>query len=264
MALGEQLRNARKSKGLTQSEVASGTRMKVQIVNALEEEDFSGIAAPIYGKGFIKLYAEYVDLDPQPLIDEYMDDYVNPAQPPTAEAVDEAMRGASASDVPDMSSETPAETSEETPETYASQDEPDLFSRANTQYTEASSVQHPPPAPGLKRKAADYAGAAKEAWTAMFSKAAPAARKAADATVESFRRMVGFLRSRKWSIPKPSFPQAASKRVAVGIGIVFVVVLVASSLHSCLTRKGKPPPETKAQLRVDLRPATKPPEPFLD
>jgi len=71
MALGETLKEARKAKNLVPSEVAAKTRMKVQIVEALEAEDFDKIAAPIYGKGFIKLYAELVDLDPRPLIDEY-------------------------------------------------------------------------------------------------------------------------------------------------------------------------------------------------
>ena len=64
MALGEQLREAaHAARSLTASEVAAATRMKVQIVEAIEQEDFSKIAAPIYGKGFIKLYAEHVGLD---------------------------------------------------------------------------------------------------------------------------------------------------------------------------------------------------------
>jgi len=38
MALGEQLRAARLAKRMTPSDVASATRMKVQIVEALEQE----------------------------------------------------------------------------------------------------------------------------------------------------------------------------------------------------------------------------------
>ena len=64
MALGEQLRKARLERNLRPSEVAAATRMKVQIVEALEQEDFSKMAAPIYGKGFIRMYAEHVGLDP--------------------------------------------------------------------------------------------------------------------------------------------------------------------------------------------------------
>ncbi len=72
MSLGEKLCNARLAKKETTSQVAAATRMKVQIVEDLEKEDFRRLAAPIYAKGFIKLYAEHVGLDAKPLIDEYM------------------------------------------------------------------------------------------------------------------------------------------------------------------------------------------------
>ena len=52
--------------------------MKVQVVEAIEREDFSSIAAPIYSKGFIKLYAEYVGLDPKPLIDDFVNRFLSP------------------------------------------------------------------------------------------------------------------------------------------------------------------------------------------
>ncbi|MGQ9661735.1 MAG: helix-turn-helix domain-containing protein [Kiritimatiellia bacterium] len=71
VAIGEQLRKARIARGLTPSQVAVATRMKVQTVAAIEDEDFGRIAAPIYAKGFIKLYARCVGLDPGPLIEEY-------------------------------------------------------------------------------------------------------------------------------------------------------------------------------------------------
>ena len=72
MALGQQLHEARLARKETASQVAAATRMKVQIIEALETEDFSKIPAPIYGRGFIKLYAEHVGQDPQPMIQEYM------------------------------------------------------------------------------------------------------------------------------------------------------------------------------------------------
>jgi transcriptional regulator with XRE-family HTH domain len=69
---GSSLREAREAKGLSMSDVASSTHIKVQIIEDLEENDFSRIAAPIYGKGFIKLYAEFLGLEPQPLLDAYL------------------------------------------------------------------------------------------------------------------------------------------------------------------------------------------------
>ena len=75
MALGEILRNARIQKGLTPSDVAESTHMLVQIVESLEHEDFRRIAAPIYGRGFVKLYAELLELDSEPLISDFMNLY---------------------------------------------------------------------------------------------------------------------------------------------------------------------------------------------
>ena len=69
---GTKLREARESKGLSVKDVAEATRIKVQIIENLEDDDYSRIAAPIYGKGFIKLYSEHLGLDPAPLISSYV------------------------------------------------------------------------------------------------------------------------------------------------------------------------------------------------
>lgn len=78
MTLGEKLRSARQAQKMTTSEVATATRMKVQMVEALEEDDFTKMPAVIYAKGFIKLYAEHVGLDPHPLVEEYVVRFVTP------------------------------------------------------------------------------------------------------------------------------------------------------------------------------------------
>ena len=75
MALGASLRQAREAKGQTLSQVAEATRIMVQVVEDLEREDFRRIAAPIYGRGFLKLYAEHLEIDPEPLIREFMEIY---------------------------------------------------------------------------------------------------------------------------------------------------------------------------------------------
>lgn len=75
MALGSKLRQAREALGLSQSELAERTHILVQIVRELEEEDYSRFSAAIYGKGFVKLYAKAVGLDPAPLVAEFLADY---------------------------------------------------------------------------------------------------------------------------------------------------------------------------------------------
>ena len=81
MALGEILKNARVQKGLSASDVAESTHLMVQVVQDLEREDFRRIAAPIYGRGFVKLYAELLELDPGPLVRDFMDLYAGAHAP---------------------------------------------------------------------------------------------------------------------------------------------------------------------------------------
>ena len=95
---GATLRAAREAKGYTVAQIAEITHMAPSTVDDLEREDFSRIAAPIYGRGFVKLYCEAVGLDPKPIVAEFMDIYNGnrdttikerpvqpPAQPPKAE-----------------------------------------------------------------------------------------------------------------------------------------------------------------------------------
>jgi hypothetical protein len=69
--LGQQLKAARQAKGISESEAGSATKILTKMIVAMEEDDFSLMAAPTYAKGFIRLYADYLGLDPAPLIEEY-------------------------------------------------------------------------------------------------------------------------------------------------------------------------------------------------
>ena len=70
---GKTLRAAREAKGYTIGQIAEVTRLMPSMVEDLEKENFSRIAAPIYGRGFVKLYCEAVGLDPKPLVAEFME-----------------------------------------------------------------------------------------------------------------------------------------------------------------------------------------------
>ncbi|MBO7685605.1 MAG: helix-turn-helix domain-containing protein [Kiritimatiellae bacterium] len=74
-SFGETLRAAREAKGLSCSQVAAQTHMLVQIVEEMEREDFHRIPAPIYGRGFVRLFVDCVGLDPVPLVREFMEIY---------------------------------------------------------------------------------------------------------------------------------------------------------------------------------------------
>ena len=70
---GQTLRAAREQRGYTVSQIAEMTRLAPHTVEELEREDFSNIAAAIYGRGFVKLYCEAVGLDAKAMTAEFME-----------------------------------------------------------------------------------------------------------------------------------------------------------------------------------------------
>jgi transcriptional regulator with XRE-family HTH domain len=81
LTLGQTLKNAREKRKMTASQAAAATRIKIQHIQAMERDDFSKMAAPMYAKGFIKIYAEYLGLDPAPFIREYVEVHMPKERP---------------------------------------------------------------------------------------------------------------------------------------------------------------------------------------
>ena len=79
-SIGERLRDARETQGVTISQAAAATRIKFQHIESMERDDFSNIAAAAYARGFLKIYAEFLGLVPDPLIREYNRHYAPAAQ----------------------------------------------------------------------------------------------------------------------------------------------------------------------------------------
>lgn len=71
--LGNSLRAAREEKGYTVRQLSEMTRLAPSTIQDIETENFTHIAAPIYGRGFIKLYCEAIGIDPKPFINEFME-----------------------------------------------------------------------------------------------------------------------------------------------------------------------------------------------
>ena len=65
--IGEQLTRARLSRNLTIEEAEQGTRISGRFLQALEQERFEKIPAPVFAKGFLRSYAQFLGLDPQAL-----------------------------------------------------------------------------------------------------------------------------------------------------------------------------------------------------
>lgn len=78
---GKTLKDAREAAGLSIQQIAERTHMMSVMIEDLENERFNRIVAPIYGRGFVKLYCETVGLDPKPMVAEFMDIFTGTRSP---------------------------------------------------------------------------------------------------------------------------------------------------------------------------------------
>ncbi len=249
MSLGDQLQQARKQRRMTTSEVAAATRMKIQIVEDLEREDFSRIAAPVYGKGFIKLYAEQVGLDPKPLVDEYVARFVDPGS--------STRRHDSLPQPQPQPMPEPAELPDESGEPMlgvGGDDEMDLFSHAHGRRSAAptfldSSANRKrvelsvrPVIAAVSRGVASVAGRLRQS----FERMRPAGGEAAGEEDELAR-----------GLPIPLL-----RTVFVSIGVLIILLLVASGARRCL--RAATVPDAEPSEPEELRIAVTPPEPYME
>ena len=63
--LGSLLTRAREARGLTLEDAERDTRISRRYLQALEAEQFEVIPAPVYARGFLRSYSQYLGLDPQ-------------------------------------------------------------------------------------------------------------------------------------------------------------------------------------------------------
>lgn len=69
--IGETLRKARTERGVELNEVEQATKIRAKFLEAMEEDRWGALPAPVYARGFLDIYARYLGLDQQALLDEY-------------------------------------------------------------------------------------------------------------------------------------------------------------------------------------------------
>ena len=69
--IGNTLREARLRRGLDVLECEAETKIRAKYLRAMEEEQFDLMPSPTYVRGFLRAYAEFLDLDGQLVLDEY-------------------------------------------------------------------------------------------------------------------------------------------------------------------------------------------------
>lgn len=74
--LGSILRDAREMKGLTLTEVQDQIRINAQYLDALEEGDYHLLPTQVHVRGFLRNYARFLELDPEPLLERCNANYL--------------------------------------------------------------------------------------------------------------------------------------------------------------------------------------------
>jgi transcriptional regulator with XRE-family HTH domain len=62
-SIGQTIKRVRLEKNIRIENAASETKLKVAYLNAIENDDFDALPAPIYAKNFIRIYGNYLGLD---------------------------------------------------------------------------------------------------------------------------------------------------------------------------------------------------------
>lgn len=108
VAIGAVLRQARERRGLTLEEVAADSRIPVHYIQALEADAFDDLPAPVYVRGFLRVYSKLLDIDSAPLLEELVDLW--PAARTSAEPVPPPLTASEPEvwEVPDIPAKAPA------------------------------------------------------------------------------------------------------------------------------------------------------------
>ena len=69
--LGDALRLQREQMGVTMEQAAEDTRIRVKFLQAIESGDYQSLPGTVYTKGFLRNYAQYLDLDPEEMVALY-------------------------------------------------------------------------------------------------------------------------------------------------------------------------------------------------
>jgi cytoskeleton protein RodZ len=77
--IGETLRETRMRRRIDMTEVEAATKIRAKYLRALENEEWDLLPGPTFVKTFLRTYAEYLDLDPRLLVEEYRQRFERPA-----------------------------------------------------------------------------------------------------------------------------------------------------------------------------------------
>lgn len=89
--LGQMLREARESKGISLIEAEKATRIRRKYLLALEEANYEALPPAVYVRGFLRNYASYLGLDPETALAAYRNGAQSSAQPAEPHIISEPL-----------------------------------------------------------------------------------------------------------------------------------------------------------------------------
>jgi cytoskeletal protein RodZ len=91
VSIGATLAAARRHAGLTVAEVSARTRVRENIIEGIEQDDYAACGGDFYARGHIRAIAEAVGTDPAPLIEEFDQTWRSAQEITAAEAFQPSM-----------------------------------------------------------------------------------------------------------------------------------------------------------------------------
>ena len=72
VSFGTWLRRHREARGIELREIADHTKISIRYLEALEKDRFDLLPAPVFRKGFLSQYGRYIGLDPDQVVNTYL------------------------------------------------------------------------------------------------------------------------------------------------------------------------------------------------
>ncbi len=86
-SLGIRLRELREAKGVSLDDIARSTRVGRRHLEALESDSWGELPAPVFVKGFIRAYCDFLDASPDEALGVYRETSGEPAKPERVQSV---------------------------------------------------------------------------------------------------------------------------------------------------------------------------------
>jgi cytoskeleton protein RodZ len=86
MTIGEELRNARRARGITIEHISNVTKISPSVLRALEADDLAKLPGWVFTRGFLKSFAREVGLDPDRTVATFLTQITPPQEPEEAPA----------------------------------------------------------------------------------------------------------------------------------------------------------------------------------